>query len=102
MLITSIILSILAIICCIIELIYMVIQERRIIKTRRAMKLHLNAVYGKLAYKDVTELPPEELRYLRCDRKTTKKAYKAIKKAYENGCSYVDTDSVYPRRNQND
>lgn len=66
------------------------------------MKLHLNAVYGKLAYKDVTELTPEELKYMRADTKVTKKACKAIKKAYKRGCSFADTTSVYPRRNQND
>lgn len=99
MITVSIILLILTIICCIFELIYMIIQKRRI---RRVMKLHFNAVYGKLACKDTTELSPEELKYLRCDRRTTNKAYKAIKKAYKRGCSYVDTVSVYPRRNQND
>lgn len=97
MVITSIILSITAILCGFIELVYVIIQKRRI---RRVMKLHFNAVYGKLACKDTTELSPEELKYLRCDRRTTKKAYKVIKKAYENGCSFVDTTSVYPRRNQ--
>lgn len=81
MLITSIILSLLAIICCIIELIYMIIQKRRI---NRKMAL----------------LTPQELKYLRCDIKTSKKAYKAIKKAYENGCSFVDTADVYPTRKE--
>lgn len=81
MVITSIILSIVAIICCIIELIYMIIQKRRI-------------------KREMTRLTSQELRYLRCDRKTTKKAYKVIKKAYENGCSFVDTTSVYPKRKE--
>lgn len=42
MVITSIILSITAILCGFIELVYVIIQKRRI---RRVMKLHFNAVY---------------------------------------------------------
>lgn len=64
------------------------------------MKLHFNAVYGKVACNDVVELTPEELKYMRADAKASKKVYKAIKKAYKSGCTYADTDSIYKEKSK--